>query len=127
MDGFLRAGSNDVYSIGYYVEEDLSFFSALARNYTVLDRCFCSILASTFPNRLFLHSANTDRLGNSVDLTSLPTIWDRLAESGVSGTYYFLERPDSGILGIEVPWDFRSLRAVPHRRVSRDAALCLLR
>jgi hypothetical protein len=32
MDGSLRAGSNDVYAIGYYVEDDLPFFSALARN-----------------------------------------------------------------------------------------------
>jgi phospholipase C len=110
MDGFLRAGSNDVYSIGYYVEEDLPFFSALARNYTVLDRCFSSILAPTFPNRLFLHSANTDRLTNSVDFTSLPTIWDRLAESGVSGTYYFSNVPILAFwglkyLGISAPYE----------------------
>jgi phospholipase C len=110
MDGFLRAGSNDVYSIGYYVEDDLPFFSALARNYTVLDRCFSSILAPTFPNRLFLHSANTDRLTNSVDLTGLPTIWDRLAESGVSGTYYFSNVPILAFwglkyLGISAPYE----------------------
>lgn len=109
MDGFLVAGSNDVYSIGYYVEEDLPFFSALARNYTALDGCFCSILASTFPNRLFLHSANTDRLTDSLDLTSLPTIWDRLAASGVSGTYYFSNVPvlafwGSKYLGISAPY-----------------------
>ena len=32
MDGFLRAGSNDVYSIGFYGEADIPFFGALARN-----------------------------------------------------------------------------------------------
>jgi phospholipase C len=38
MDGFLRAGSNDVYSIGYYGEQDIPFYAALARNYTSWDR-----------------------------------------------------------------------------------------
>ena len=32
MDGFLRSGANDEYSIGFYVEEDRPFGSALARN-----------------------------------------------------------------------------------------------
>src|SRR5499425_2173774 len=32
MDGFLRSGKNDDYVIGYYVEADRPFFSALARN-----------------------------------------------------------------------------------------------
>jgi len=36
MDGFLRAGDNDEYAIGYYVEEDRPFLSALARNYTTM-------------------------------------------------------------------------------------------
>ena len=101
MDGFLRAGSNDVYSIGYYVQRDLPFYSALARNYTTLDHNFCSILAPTFPNRLFLHSANTDRLTDSMDLTSLPTIWDRLAENGISGTYYFSNVPFLALWGLK--------------------------
>ncbi|HXW12896.1 MAG TPA: alkaline phosphatase family protein [Terriglobia bacterium] len=101
MDGFLRAGSDNVYSIGYYVEEDLPFYSALARNYTAMDRYFCSILAPTFPNRLFLHAANTDRLTNSVDFTSLPTIWDQLAENGVSRKYYFSNVPILALWGLK--------------------------
>src|SRR5258707_15745899 len=40
MDGFLRAGSNDVYSIGYYGEQDIPFYAALARDYTACDRYF---------------------------------------------------------------------------------------
>jgi len=49
MDGFLRAGDNDLYSIGYYDEASLPFYNSLARNYTSFDRYFCSILAGTFP------------------------------------------------------------------------------
>jgi hypothetical protein len=86
MDGFLRSGANDEYAIGFYVEEDRPFGSALARNYTTLDRSFCSILGPTFPNRFFLHSAQTDRLSNTFVLSTMPTIWDRLAAADVSAS-----------------------------------------
>src|ERR1700721_2862860 len=33
MDGWLRTTTNDVLSIGYYAEQALPFFSALARNF----------------------------------------------------------------------------------------------
>lgn len=93
MDGFLRAGNNDDYSIGYYGQADIPFYGELARNYTTCNRYFASILGPTFPNRLFLHAAQTDRLDDSVNFTSLPTIWDRLAAAGVSGNYYFSNVP----------------------------------
>src|SRR5262249_25470846 len=51
------------------------------------------------PNRLFLHSAQTDRLNDSINLTSLPTIWDRLAAAGVSGHYYFNNIPFVALWG----------------------------
>jgi phospholipase C len=73
MDGWLRTTTNDTFSIGYYEEADLPFFSALARNYTTLDNYFSSILAPTFPNRIFQHAAQTDRLSNTIDLSTLPT------------------------------------------------------
>lgn len=86
MDGFLRAGN--LKSLGYYVESDLPFFGALARNFTVLDRYFCSMAGPTNPNRMFLHAAATDRIAGSFDHSSLPTIWDRLADARVSRRYY---------------------------------------
>src|SRR5262249_40673329 len=99
MDGFLRSGSNDDYAVGYYVEEDRPFYNALARNYTALDQCFCSILGPTFPNRLFLHAAQTDRLENTLTVSTLPTIWDRLADAGVSHAYYFSNVPFLALWG----------------------------
>jgi phospholipase C len=101
MDGFLRAGSNDVFSIGYYGEQDIPFLANLARSYTTCDRYFVSILGPTFPNRLFLHAAQTDRLTDSIAFTSLPTIWDRLAAAGVSGRYYFNNVPVLALWGIK--------------------------
>jgi len=99
MDGFLRAGQNDIYSIGYYVEQDLPFYNALARNYTSFDRYFCSILSSTFPNRIFQHAAQTDRLSNTETISTLPTIWDRLAQAGVSARYYYSNIPFLALWG----------------------------
>ncbi|HVH69604.1 MAG TPA: alkaline phosphatase family protein, partial [Candidatus Dormibacteraeota bacterium] len=99
MDGFLRAGSNDVYSIGYYGEADIPFYAALARNYTTCDRYFAAILGPTFPNRLFLHAAQTDRLSNTINFTSLETIWDRLAAKGVSGNYFYSNVPFTALWG----------------------------
>jgi phospholipase C len=101
MDGFLRAGKNDAFCIGYYVEKDKPFLSALARNYTTLDSYHCSILGPTFPNRIFLYAAQTDRLGDTVEFSSLPTIWDRLAEAGVSRAYYFSNLPYVALWGLK--------------------------
>jgi phospholipase C len=110
MDGFLRAGANDIYSIGYYGQKDIPFYAALARHYTTCDRYFASILGPTFPNRLFLHAAQTDRLSNTPALTTLPTIWDRLAAAGVSANYYYSNLPFLGLwgpkyVGIARPYD----------------------
>jgi phospholipase C len=99
MDGFLRAGTNDEYSIGYYGDDDIPFYASLAEHYTTCDRYFPSILGPTFPNRMFLHAAQTDRLSNTVTPTALPTIWDRLIAAGVSAKYYFSNLPFLGLWG----------------------------
>jgi phospholipase C len=99
MDGWLRAGSNDIFSIGYYGEQDIPFYSALARNFTTCDRYFAAILGPTFPNRIFLHAAQTDRLSNTTTISSLPTIWDRLAAAGVSANYFYSNVPFTALWG----------------------------
>ena len=101
MDGFLRAGSNDVYSIGYYVEHDIPFYSALAQTYMTCDNWFASILGPTFPNRMFFWAAQTDRLGDSVNLSSLPTIFDSLSKANVSHRYYFNNVPYLALWGLK--------------------------
>jgi phospholipase C len=101
MDGWLRTSSNDSFSIGYYEEADLPLFSTLARNFTTLNNYFPSILSSTYPNRVFQHAAQTDRLNNSLDLSSLPTIWDRLQSAGVSSRYYYSNVPFLALWGLK--------------------------
>ena len=101
-DGWLLPGSdNDDFALGYYLAEDRPFMSSLALNYTALDRYFCSILAETYPNRFFMHAAQTDRLHNNgiTQTTIYPTIWDRLQAKGVSHRYYFNDLPFIGLWG----------------------------
>jgi phospholipase C len=92
-DGWLRAGDSDEYAIGYYTETDLQFFAGAARDWTICDQYFSSILGPTFPNRFYSHCAQTDRITNSFELSTLPTIWDRLAQRKVSAAYYFSDVP----------------------------------
>jgi phospholipase C len=101
MDGWLRTSTNDSFCIGYYEEADLPLLGTLARNFTTLDNYFPSILASTFPNRLFQHAAQTDRLSNTLDVSTLPTIWDRLQAAGVSCRYYYSNIPFLALWGLK--------------------------
>lgn len=117
MNGFLLDSSNDVYSLGYYTQPDRPFHFALATGFTVFDRYFCSILGPTFPNRMFSHAAQTDRLSNTFDPSTLPTIWDSLSAAGVSAGYYFSNVPFLGLWGPKyIPISH------PHEQFLRDAA-----
>src|SRR5882724_7473965 len=98
-DGWLRAGTNDVYAIGYYTQADLPFLGKAAPDWTVCNRYFAPIMAPTYPNRIYQHAAVTDRLDDSNSLSILPTIWDRLAAAGLDGRYYFNDFPFIGLWG----------------------------
>lgn len=98
-DGWLRAGENDALAIGYYKQADLGFLGTAAPAWTTCDRYFASVLAETYPNRFYQHAARTDRLHNSMTLSTLPTIWDRLAAKGVSATYYYSDLPFLALWG----------------------------
>jgi phospholipase C len=106
MDGFLKAQS-DVFSIGYYTEADLPFSPHLARAFTVFDRFFCSLLASTYPNREYMHAGQSyGKIDNSVPLGTggqlgFPdtTIFNALSRAGVSNHYYYTDIPVSALWG----------------------------
>ncbi len=98
-DGWLRAGRNDIYAIGYYIREDLPFLGEAALNWTTFDRYFPATMAPTFPNRIFQHAAQTDRTGDSFEISTLPTIWDTLAEAGLTGRYYYGDIPFLALWG----------------------------
>jgi phospholipase C len=96
-DGWLRV--NDAFSIGYYRQEDLAFLGRAVPQWTSFDRYFCAILGPTFPNRIYQHAGQTDRLSNTPALSTLPTIWDRLGARGLQGRYYYGDVPFLGLWG----------------------------
>jgi len=107
-DGWLRtsestlpSGATDLYPIGYYGQSDVAFLAHAAPGWTACDRYFSGILGPTFPNRFYMHAAQTDRLSNTFDLSTLPTIWDRLAAAGLTGRYYFSDAPFLGLWGLK--------------------------
>lgn len=113
MDGWLLTVGdenvdNDFFPVGYYKPDDVPFFKGVVENYTICDRYFTGILASTFPNRVYMHSGATDRrengfapddFGAPVGPTTINTIWDGLAEAGVSAGYYFQDLPVTAFWG----------------------------
>ena len=125
-DGWLRAGDNDEYAIGYYVKKDLDFYGPAVPYWTTCDRYFSAIMAGTFANRVYQHAAQTDRLRNTFELSMLPTIWDRLAAAG-SKVVLFQRSSISCAVGRIGHLDRAALRIISCRRRGGDAASCFLR
>ncbi len=102
MDGFLRAAS-DIFSIGYYAEPDLPFTPHVAKAFTAFDRFFCSLLSSTYPNREYMHAAQSyGKEDNSLPpAPGFPdtTIFAALSKAGVSNQYFYTDIPVSALWG----------------------------
>jgi phospholipase C len=126
MDGFLQRPTEvpvipglppaaaNTFPVGFYTnlnpdhsrkaQPDLPVLGALAENYTVLDRYFCSYAGETFPNRFYQHAARTDRDQNISVVSTLPTIWDQLSPipntQGIpTGAYFFRDLPFLALWG----------------------------
>jgi phospholipase C len=107
MDGFLLSESNDEFAIGYYAEEDLPFIGHAAKAFTAYDRFFCSLLASTYPNREYMHAAQSyGKLDNSFPEVGFQdqgfpdtTIFAALKARGVDSRYFFNDLPVAALWG----------------------------
>jgi phospholipase C len=109
LDGFYKA--SDFYALGYYERGDLPFIPALADNFTLYDRYFCSLLGPTWPNREYMHSGTSG--GNKANASASDviaglssgglyrwqTIWDLMIAAGLSVTYYYSDLPFIGVFG----------------------------
>ena len=98
-DGWLKAGPNDAFAIGYYTADDLAFYGKAVEHWTACDRYFAAFMGPTYPNRFYQHAAQTDRIENTHDTSVLPTIWDNIAAAGRTGTYYYCDVPFTGLWG----------------------------
>jgi phospholipase C len=103
--GFLAPGSgNDDFALTYFNQGELGFIHPAARAYTLYDRYFCSLLASTWPNRYYKWSAQSGgKINNDPPLATAgnqwETIFDRAISRGVSARYYNSDLPFSAVWG----------------------------
>jgi phospholipase C len=100
MDGFLLPQpAGDTFPIGYYTADSLPFYQGCADNWTICDRYFYGILSSTTPKRIYMHAGQTDRISNTVDISTLPTVWDSMLGAGRSVAYYYVDVPYTSFWG----------------------------
>ncbi|HKP21983.1 MAG TPA: alkaline phosphatase family protein [Thermoleophilaceae bacterium] len=105
LGGFLADGSgNDEFALTYFNSGDLGFIHEAARNFTLYDRYFCSLLASTWPNRYYKWSAQSGGLKNNdpplgTAGNQWETIFDRAIGRGVTARYYASDLPFSAVWG----------------------------
>jgi phospholipase C len=103
--GFLAEGSgNDEYALTYFNRGELGFVHAAGENYTLYDRFFCSLLASTWPNRYYKWSAQAGGRKNNEPPAEergnqWETIFDRAIPRGVTARYYNSDLPFSAVWG----------------------------
>ncbi len=97
--GFLAAGAhNDHFATSYYLDRDVPVHAQMATRFTVLDRHHASLLGPTFPNRMYLYSAQSEGLTTSpvpveLGMYRAPTILDALDRARVPIAEYFVDLP----------------------------------
>jgi phospholipase C len=83
--------------MGYQLREHAPVSYALADGYALCDRWFSSVLGPTWPNRMYLHGAQSQGMtGNDLPdggFYDMLTLWDRLDEVGVPWAYYYSSLP----------------------------------
>jgi phospholipase C len=115
--GFVAKGTgNDIFALGYFESADLPCYAPLVRAFTTFDTYHAAIMSSTYPNRLYLLSAQTNGLKDPpLPLASLgfhwPSIWDRLRAAGVSAANYAVDIPTSLFFGANQIPDVRPIAA----------------
>ena len=113
LDGFYQGNKDgtgsDEFAIGYYEKADLGFIPHVADAFTLYDRYFCSLMASTFPNRHYQVSAQSGgQKNNALPIVDDPdsigfeweTIFDRALKRGVSVGYYVNDLPVPALYGL---------------------------
>ena len=103
--GFMAQGADtDEFALIYYNRGELPFIHEAARQYTLYDRFFCSLLASTWPNRYYKWSGQSGGIINNnppvgTGGNQWETIFDRALANGVSARYYASDLPFSAVWG----------------------------
>ncbi len=80
--------------MGYHVRADIPVLYALADEYALCDRWFCSLLGPTWPNRYYLHCATSDgKINNTPPLFGPKSLQDACDDAGISNMNYYGDVP----------------------------------
>ncbi len=133
LNGFVERSGQ--VAMGYFNEDDIPFLSWLVRNYSTFSNYHCSVLGPTFPNRLYLHSAQGGGFrDNHIPAPTpnnplptghtWPTIWDRLNDAEVDWAFYGSDVPTIALFFHEIYESPGKVRHITDFYI--DAALGLL-
>jgi phospholipase C len=119
-DGWLQTQTTgDHFPIGYYEKAQVPILATLAENYTLFDAYHCSLMAATWPNRMYQLCAATDLdetaffpgAGSPRPSNLQVSIFDRVGQAGLTAGYYHWGEPMTGLFkskrydGITYPID----------------------
>jgi len=114
-DGFYKEHADRVgealgqEALGYYTREELPIHYALADAFGVPERYFCSVMSSTWPNRLYGQAGTSDgQTNNDFPETAsgafeFKTVYQALEEAGLDWAYYYTDVPFIGLFNDH--WD----------------------
>ena len=118
-DGFVivNNASEQHDTMGFYNEDDLPYYYALAETFAIDDNYFCDALAETAPNRMYLmaatsfgHLSTAEFSGPSGGYKPITgTIFDLLDSAGVSWIDYFSDIPQASEFRTPVPAHFQPI------------------
>lgn len=99
-DGFVMDNEpKGARAMGYFDASDLPFYYALASQFSIGDRYFCSMLGPTWPNRMYLYSGSSHGLTENtlpVDVQGA-NIFAALADKGVEWKVYRTNLPPAAM------------------------------
>jgi phospholipase C len=104
MDGVVRSSRGGRETMGYYAPEVLPFAYSLASQFTIGDRCFCSVPGPTYPNRRFLMAGTAYGCTVTAFETLLDpprphgTIFDVLSAHNINWCDYFSDLPMTSVI-----------------------------
>ena len=82
-DGFLA--DSDEFALCYYNEGDLGLIHPAAKEFTLFDRFHCSLMASTWPNRYYMWSAQSGgKMDNTPPINTGGNQWETLFDRALA-------------------------------------------
>jgi phospholipase C len=125
LDGFVSAlnlrNQDGRLAMAYYNEQDLPYYWNILDQYVLFDNFFSSVQGGSFENHMYWVAATTGQKDGQTlqeSLANIPTIFDRLQETGISWKFY--------VQNYEPKLNYRTSSLYPANRASQVTWVPLL-